>query len=82
MDRFIGASKVVIARKWNSPHITATITNEEISLTMSLADFVFALAEEVGSPTFIITKKGLKEAILSAGAKVEAEMKDASKFVV
>jgi hypothetical protein len=41
---------VTISSKWNTPEIITTVTNEDISLTMDLKDFIEALKEELDIP--------------------------------
>lgn len=43
-------TKITICRKWNNPQISINLTNEAISLEMSLDDFLVALADEVAEP--------------------------------
>ncbi len=71
-------NKVTILRKWDNPQITINVTNEEISLEMSLDAFVRALTDEVaeplvkdvsqliGNPTFLVTNAMLQKKMVYA----------------
>lgn len=86
---------VVVSRKWHHPSITVDVVpTDGVTATMSLDDFVTALAqamaveadppapgvrtdtiaaalaEEIGSPAFILTKAALLEKLASATAAV------------
>lgn len=41
---------ITILRKWNNPTIQIQVTSEAIGLTMSLDDFIVALADEAAEP--------------------------------
>lgn len=46
----------------------------EIGAEMEKADYIKELAEEFGSPTFVMTKKQLLERLQSAADRVQAKM--------
>jgi hypothetical protein len=45
-------SVITISRYWTNPKIQTTITNESISLQVSLDDFISELKTEIGSVFF------------------------------
>ena len=63
--------KITICRKWNNPEIRINVSDEDISIEISLADFLYALADEAaepiaesiaqvaGNPSFWFTKEAL-----------------------
>lgn len=71
-------TKLTICRAWNNPQIRITVTNEEISLEVSLEDFLVALADEAaepivesvaqsaGNPAFWFTKEALTTNLVKA----------------
>ena len=71
-------SVVTVSRKWNEPNIIVWVNNEGIGMGMKMDDYLVALSEEVGSPTFLLTKAQMLQKMREASPKVEAEMKDAT----
>jgi hypothetical protein len=77
MDRGIIMNKSVltISREWHNPQIKTTITNQAISLEMSIEDFEKALVAELGKihVTMSMDKK-IKKAIQAVidGVKQES----------
>jgi hypothetical protein len=79
-------AKVTILRKWNSPTILITVSDESIAIEMTLSDFVCALTDEVaeplvkdvaaliGNPTFIFTNEALQRKLI-AGIESETTQK-------
>ena len=71
-------TKVTICRKWNHPMISISVSNDSISLEMTLEDFLIALSDEVaeplaasiaegaGNPAFWFTKKALTDNLVKA----------------
>ena len=69
---------VTICREWNNPHISITVTDQNIAMEMSLDDFLIALADEAaepiveniaansGNPTFWFTKDVLTKNLVKA----------------
>lgn len=41
---------ITILRRWNNPNIQIQVTDQSIELTMTLDDFILALADEVAEP--------------------------------
>ena len=74
--------RVSVIRKLRNAKIESFLSTDEIGANMSLGDFqtalsiesldslALALSEEIGNPTFILTKKSLYEAIKAAGEVV------------
>ena len=88
--------KITICRKWNNPQITITVTSEDISLEMSLEDYLVALADEVaeplvqsivddvGNPTLWFTKEALSRNLIKAleGNKAHEHLVQATERVI
>lgn len=47
---------VVVSRRWHEPFIRMDVTEVGIGITMSLDDFVLALAKEAGVPEAKLTE--------------------------
>ena len=75
-------SVVTVARKWNSPMVTAFANIEAIGVQVALSDYVIALATEIGNPTTLLTNAQLLKRMQEAAARVEAELKKATTHVV
>ena len=45
---------VTISRHWNKPFIKVVVTDEDISLTITMDDFIDAVKKEIGSVRWII----------------------------
>lgn len=87
---------ITILRKWNYPHITIEVTEEGISLELSLDDFIKVLADEVaeplvetiaedaGNPTLWFTKEVLKKKLVAAieSEKAHQHFVDATNRIV
>jgi hypothetical protein len=67
---------VLVGRKWHEPEISISVGTEGIGISLSLEDFLKALAQEVGNPSFVVTIKGLEKRLLSASEAVVAGMKE------
>jgi hypothetical protein len=74
--------RVVVGRKWNNPNIYTLVESERIEMRILLDDFINALAVEMGSPAFLMTKAGLKERLKLAATAALDEIKKASAQVV
>ena len=71
-------TKVTICRQWNNPQIAITVSNESLSIELSLDDFLIALADEVaeplvesiatkaGNPSFWFTKEAVTKNLVQA----------------
>lgn len=88
--------KLTIIRKWNNPQILISVSNEQISLEMSLDDFIRALTDEVaeplvesiaataGSPGFLFTNAQLQKRMVNAveSDKAQALFKEAAERII
>ena len=74
-------SVVIKSRKWNSPNIIAWVNNEGIGMGMSLDDFLVALSEEIGNPTFVLTKAQMLQKMRAVTPLIESEMHETSIHV-
>lgn len=74
--------KVTISRYWNNPEINTSVTNESISLTISLEDFIAALKHEIGSVTTTLTQKGFSTQLDNAVHNVLEKVKEESKKII
>jgi len=70
---------VVISRRWSGPLIRVEVrkiaADTEVSVSMSLAEFVQSLVEEIGSPASIMTTSGLRKKAIDAAQRVVDGMK-------
>lgn len=69
---------ISIMRRWNNPEISILLTEDGISIGMSLTDFIAALTDEVaeplvrdvvqaaGSPVLVMTKTQLEKRLVAA----------------
>ena len=71
-----GKHAIVISRDWHNPTIKIDVTEEGISIGMSLADFLAAIAEEYGNPARTITKSQHLARLRVAADAVTASMKN------
>ena len=74
--------QVTITREWHKPEILTKVSDKEISLALNLADYLLALCEEFGSPTFVLTKATLLAKVQEASDKVVAKVKLESAKVI
>ena len=63
---------VTISRYWNKPFIKVVVTNDDISLSIPLVDFIDAVKKEIGPVRWII-KNETFEHILDKAVKVVIE---------
>ena len=75
-------SVVTVSRRWDNPEIKTTISNESISLEISLEDFKTAMLAEIGSVTTILTREQFKKRFETALVNVIAGVKEESIKVV
>lgn len=73
--------KVIVSRKWKKPEITITVTDAEIKSEMDFLPFLNSIIEEMGSPTFVMTKSQLFFKLQEAAVTVFNEMKIATKHI-
>lgn len=72
--------KVVVSRKWEQPEITVSVSDTEINSKMDFLPFLNSIIEEMGSPTFVMTKSQLFYKLQEAAVKVVNEMKIATRY--
>lgn len=72
---------VVVSRKWDSPAIYAYMTTDEVGASMSVEDALRSMIEEMGSPTFVMTKATLLKKMLESWEVVAKEIKEATRHV-
>ena len=89
-------TKITICRKWNNPQIGITVTDQDISLEMSLDDFLVALTDEAaepivesiaasaGNPAFWFTKEALVRNLVNTleGQAVHLELVKAAERII
>lgn len=71
--------KVVISRHWNNPAISVSVDLDGIALSMGLADFLDAVAQEMGNPTLLVTQAMLRKSMGEASERVRLKAQEASK---
>lgn len=72
---------VHISRYWDNPEIKVAVHREGITIEISLEDFCRAVAQEVGSPTFLFKNETLQQRIVDAISPVLEKVKEASNFI-
>lgn len=69
--------KVTISRYWNNPLIKTTMTDESISLSVSMDDFLSAVKNEIGSVSTTFTQKAFElkfdDAVKTVLGKIKEE---------
>lgn len=73
---------VTVSRKWNNPQIYINVTSEEIELSMSLDDFIVALADEIGSVALTVRDATFRKKLNEAATRVVSGIKDESRKAV
>ena len=74
-------NKVVVSRQWHNPQITAFVDMKEVGAEIDLDDFLLALLDVVGKPTYIMTREQLKTKVMMAKEAVITELKKATVHV-
>jgi hypothetical protein len=64
------------------PQIETTVSNEAISLTCNLEDFIEAVAQELGPVTWVFTDRAFRVKLDAAVERVLQGIKDESAKVV
>lgn len=77
MDR----TKIIVSRKWTNPQIEVSVSNTEINSKMDFLPFLNSMIEEMGNPTFIMTKSQLFYKLQEAAVAVVSEMKTATRHL-
>ncbi len=63
-------TKVVMVRKWHEPKTKIKVTDEELSLEISLEDFIKAVKAEIGSVTWTFKSETFSKQIDEAVSRV------------
>jgi hypothetical protein len=74
-------NKVVVSRQWNHPQITAFLDAKEVGAEIDLNDFLTAMLEIIGKPTYIMTREQLKTKVFAAKQTILEELKKATVHV-
>lgn len=72
---------IVVSRKWKELQIEAFMSNEEVGAKTDLTQFMKAVADQMGSPTFVMTRAQLLQKLLDATEVVVKELKDGTRYV-
>lgn len=68
---------VTISRYWNQPYIKINVTDESISLSISMDDFLSAVKKEIGSVRWVVKDETfeyrLDKAVRSVLEKIKEE---------
>lgn len=72
---------IVVSRQWNKPTIRAFMTQKDVGAEMELNDFLTAILELVGSPTFTMTKNQLATKVFAAKEQIITELKNSTVHV-
>ncbi len=68
---------VTISRHWNKPYIQVNVTDESISLSITLDDFLSAVKKEIGSVRWVVKDETfelrLDKAVKSVLEKIKEE---------
>lgn len=75
-------TRLVISRQWDNPQIRAFVSQTEVGAEIELDDYIDAIVEQIGNPTLMVTKAGLKEKIRIASEAVLAELRKSTAHVV
>lgn len=87
---------ITILRKWGNPEIFIELTDQGISIELTLAQFIRALADEVaeplvetiandaGNPSLWFTKEALRKNLVQAieGEKAHQHFVDAASHII
>jgi hypothetical protein len=71
-------NKVVVSRQWHKPIINVFIDAKEIGSEIELDDFLLAMLDVVGKPTYMFTREQLKKAVFAAKEQIIQELKKAT----
>lgn len=76
----IQKSRIVISRHWNNPAIKIDVTDESITVMMSMQEFLDALCTEIGNPASMLTEGQLRKRVRQASDAVLSKMKEATNY--
>jgi hypothetical protein len=74
-------NKVVVSRQWHNPQINVFVDAKEVGSEIDLDDFILAMLEIVGKPTYIMTREQLKTKVFAAKQTIVEELKKATVHV-
>lgn len=74
-------NKVIVSRHWHNPQINAFVTVQDVGAEMDLDDFLLAVLDILGKPTYIMTREQLKTKVMAAKEEVVTELKKATVHV-
>lgn len=69
---------VTISRYWNHPFIKVVVTNDDISLTMTLDDLMEAVKQEIGSVRWVVKDETFQYRFEQAVKRVIEKVKEES----
>ena len=69
---------VTISRNWNNPNIKVTVTDSDISLSMTMDDFIEAVKKEIGSVRWVVKDDTFEFRLLKAVKTVLEKVKEES----
>jgi hypothetical protein len=69
---------LIVSRQWNCPAIRVFMNQKEVGAEMDIKEFLEALVENVGNPTFLVTKAQMLNKLNEAAEAVIVEMKRAT----
>ena len=75
-------TQVTISRKWHAPQIHHHVTDDGITMKVTLEDFIEALTQELGPVTWVLTDKAFRAKLDAAIASVLSGIKAESSKVV
>lgn len=73
---------VTVSRYWHNPNISVTVSDERISLSMPIEDFVKAVCTEIDHPSLIVARSQLETKILACLDTVLSKVKESSTVVL
>lgn len=73
--------KIIVSKNWNNPEILINVFIHELEIAMDIDSFLECIVEEIGNPTFIVTKEKLKQKLAEANKKIVEEMKKATVYI-
>ena len=73
---------VTISRHWNKPFIKVVVTDEDISLTITMDDFIDAVKKEIGSVRYVVKDETFEHRLNEAVKTVLEKVKEESIKVV
>ena len=69
---------ITISRYWNKPFIKVLVTDEDISLSITLDDFIEAVKKEIGSVRWVVKDETFEYRLMQAVKTVLEKVKEES----